>query len=155
MDSDLPDPEGRLTLNGLGLGGQSPRVLYTWTIITQLPSDNPLLEGMIAMTTAPMDIQQRTEIEAATFRRLIDHLQTHTDVQNIELMLTADFCRNCLAKWYSAAAEDQGVEINYEEALKAVYGMPYADWKSKHQKEATPEQLEAFKRQQAQQAQQQ
>jgi hypothetical protein len=102
-----------------------------------------------------MDIQQRTEIEAATFRRLIDHLQTHTDVQNIELMLTADFCRNCLAKWYSAAAEDQGVEINYEEALKAVYGMPYADWKSKHQKEATPEQLEAFKRQQAQQAQQQ
>lgn len=103
----------------------------------------------------PMDTQQRTEIEAAAFRRLVEHLQTHTEVQNIELMLTADFCRNCLAKWYAAAAKDQGIETDYEEALEAVYGMPYGDWKARHQKEATPEQLEAFKRRQAQQAQQQ
>lgn len=102
-----------------------------------------------------MDTHQRTEIEAAAFRRLIEHLQTHTDVQNIELMLTADFCRNCLAKWYASAAKDQGVETDYEKALEAIYGMPYAEWKSKHQKEATSEQLEAYKRRQAQQAQQQ
>lgn len=104
---------------------------------------------------SPMDTQQRTEIEAAAFRRLIAHLQSHNEVQNIELMLTADFCRNCLAKWYAAAAKDLGIETDYEEALKAVYGMPYAEWKTQHQKEATPEQLEAFKRRQAQQAQQQ
>jgi hypothetical protein len=103
----------------------------------------------------PMDTHQRTEIEAAAFRRLIAHLQSHTDVQNIELMLTADFCRNCLAKWYAAAAQDLGTETDYEAALEAVYGMPYAEWKTQHQKEATPEQLEAFKRRQAQQAQQQ
>ncbi|MEN9682230.1 MAG: hypothetical protein RLZZ627_2123 [Pseudomonadota bacterium] len=102
-----------------------------------------------------MDTHQRTEIEAAAFRRLIAHLQSHTDVQNIELMLTADFCRNCLAKWYAAAAQDLGIETDYEAALEAVYGMPYAEWKTQHQKEATPEQLEAFKRRQAQQAQQQ
>lgn len=102
-----------------------------------------------------MDTQQRTEIEAAAFRRLLAHLQSHTDVQNIELMLTADFCRNCLAKWYAAAAKDLGVETDYDEALEAVYGMPYAEWKAQYQKEATPDQLEAFKRRQAQQAQQQ
>lgn len=102
-----------------------------------------------------MDTQQRTEIEAAAFRRLLAHLQSHTDVQNIELMLTADFCRNCLAKWYAAAAKDLGIETDYDEALEAVYGMPYAEWKAQYQKEATPDQLEAFKRRQAQQAQQQ
>lgn len=101
-----------------------------------------------------MDTQQRTEIEAAAFRRLVEHFQTHTDIQNIDLMLTADFCRNCLAKWYASAAQNLGTEIEYEAALEAVYGMPYADWKSKYQKDATPEQLEAFKRRQAQQAQQ-
>lgn len=102
-----------------------------------------------------MNNQQRTEIEAAAFRRLVEHLQVNTEVQNIELMLTADFCRNCLAKWYASAAQDLGLETKYEEALQVVYGMPYADWKLKHQKEASPEQLEAFKRRQAQQAQQQ
>lgn len=104
---------------------------------------------------SPMDTQQRTEIEAAAFRRLIAHLQSHNEVQNIELMLTADFCRNCLAKWYAAAAKDLGIETDYDEALEAVYGMPYAEWKAQYQKEATPDQLEAFKRRQAQQAQQQ
>jgi hypothetical protein len=102
-----------------------------------------------------MDTQQRTELEAAAFRRLIAHLQSHSEVQNIDLMLTADFCRNCLSKWYTAAAKDLGVDCDYETALEAIYGMPYATWKERYQKEATPEQLEAFKRRQAQQAQQQ
>ena len=102
-----------------------------------------------------MDTQQRTEIEAAAFRRLVEHLQKNTGVQNIELMLTADFCRNCLAKWYASAAKDRGIDTDYDAALQAISGMPYADWKALHQKEATPEQLEAFKRRQAQQAQQQ
>ena len=92
----------------------------------------------------PMDTHQRTEIEAAAFRRLIAHLQSHTDVQNIELMLTADFCRNCLAKWYAAAAQDLGTETDYEAALEAVYGMPYDTWKQLYQREAAPDQQKQF-----------
>ncbi len=87
---------------------------------------------------------QQTELEAAAFRRLVLHLQSHTEVQNIELMVLADFCRNCLAKWYVAAAEEQGVELNYEQAREVVYGMPYNEWKDKFQTEATPEQLAAY-----------
>lgn len=88
---------------------------------------------------------QRTEVEAATFRRLVAHLQEHTEVQNIDLMILADFCRNCLAKWYASAAGDQGVEVDYEAARTTVYGMPYAEWKQAHQAPATPEQLAAMK----------
>jgi uncharacterized protein len=102
-----------------------------------------------------MDQHLKTELEAAAFRRLVEHLKRHTDVQNIELMLTADFCRNCLAKWYAAAAKDLDIDCDYDQALEAIYGMPYAKWKTRYQKEASPEQLEAFKRRQAQQAQQQ
>jgi hypothetical protein len=87
---------------------------------------------------------QQTELEAAAFRRLVSHLQTHTEVQNIDLMITGDFCRNCLAKWYTAAAEEQGVAIDYEQAREIVYGMPYGEWKTKFQTEATPEQLAAY-----------
>jgi hypothetical protein len=87
---------------------------------------------------------QQTELEAAAFRRLVSHLQTHTEVQNIDLMITGDFCRNCLAKWYAAAAEEQGVAIDYEQAREIVYGMPYGEWKTKFQTEATPEQLAAY-----------
>lgn len=91
-----------------------------------------------------------TELEAAVFRRLLEHLSRHTDVQNIELMITADFCRNCLAKWYVAAAEERGEVITYEQAREIIYGMPYVEWKSLYQTEATPEQLAAFEvRQQA------
>jgi len=86
----------------------------------------------------------RTEIEAAAFRRLVQHLRDHPEVQNIELMSLADFCRNCLSKWYRAAAEDRGLDISYDEARELVYGMPYAEWKAKYQTEATPEQLKAF-----------
>lgn len=90
------------------------------------------------------------ELEAAVFRRLLEHLNQHTEVQNIELMITADFCRNCLAKWYVAAAEEQGVALDYEQAREIVYGMPYEEWKARYQTEATAEQLAAFKtRQQA------
>ncbi|HWO99782.1 MAG TPA: DUF1244 domain-containing protein [Methylococcus sp.] len=89
-----------------------------------------------------MNETQRTELEATVFRRLVDHLRTHTEVQNIELMIVADFCRNCLAKWYHAAAQELGMtELTYADALQAIYGMPYEEWKSRFQTPATPEQL--------------
>lgn len=95
-----------------------------------------------------MDESTRTELEAATFRRLLQHLQSHTEVQNIELMLLADFCRNCLAKWYSAAAKEKGLDIDYPTAQELIYGMPYSEWKAKYQTEATPEQLQAYEERQ-------
>ncbi len=87
---------------------------------------------------------KQMEIEAAVYRRLVEHLQSKPDVQNIDLMNLADFCRNCLSKWYVTAAKDQGLELDYDQAREQVYGMPYSAWKDKHQKEATPEQLAAF-----------
>ena len=86
----------------------------------------------------------QTEIEAATFRRFLKHLDDHKEVQNIDLMIQADFCRNCLSKWYMAEAAERGEEVDYDQAREHVYGMPYGDWKEKHQAEATPEQLEAM-----------
>lgn len=86
----------------------------------------------------------RQAIETAVFHRLLAHLDERNDVQNIELMNLAGFCRNCLAKWYKAAAEEAGTAISYEEAREIVYGMPYSEWKEKYQKEATPEQLAQF-----------
>ena len=91
-----------------------------------------------------MDPKTQTEIEAAVFRRLLQHFAERTDVQNIDLMNLAGFCRNCLSKWYRAAAEERGIEMDYEQAREVVYGMPYAEWKDKHQKEASAEQLAAF-----------
>jgi len=87
---------------------------------------------------------KQMEIEAAVYRRLVEHLQSKPDVQNIDLMNLADFCSNCLSKWYVAEAKDQGLELDYEQAREQVYGMPYSEWKDKYQKEATPEQLAAF-----------
>ena len=78
--------------------------------------------------------QDRTELEAAAFRRLLQHLDDNKDVQNIELMNLAGFCRNCLAKWYAAAAQDKGLGVDYDQAREIVYGMPYAEWKEKFQK---------------------
>ena len=86
----------------------------------------------------------RTELEAAAFRTLVAHLRERTDVQNIDLMNLAGFCRNCLSKWYRAAAEERGVALTDPEAREIVYGMPYDEWRRKHQKEATPEQKAAF-----------
>jgi hypothetical protein len=88
--------------------------------------------------------EQHEAIEAAVFRRLLAHLDERKDVQNIDLMNLAGFCRNCLSKWYVAAATEEGVEVDYEAARERVYGMPYAEWKSRYQAEATPEQLAAF-----------
>ncbi len=86
-----------------------------------------------------------TELEAAAFRTLVQHLRDNPEVQNIDLMNLAGFCRNCLSKWYRAAAEERGIDMEYEAAREIVYGMPYADYKAKHRKEATPEQLAAFR----------
>ena len=82
-----------------------------------------------------MDEKTRMEVEAVVLRRLVDHLQMHTEVQNIDLMNLAGFCRNCLSKWYREAAEERGIEMSYEEARELIYGMPYAQWKAKYQKE--------------------
>jgi len=90
------------------------------------------------------DPQTQLELEAATFRRLRDFLREHTEVQNIDLMNLAGFCRNCLAKWYRAEAEEKGVALDYEAARELIYGMPFAEWKAKHQTEASPAQQAAF-----------
>ena len=86
------------------------------------------------------------ELEAAVFRRLLEHLDSRKDVQNIDLMNLAGFCRNCLSKWYVAAAAEAGESIDLEQAREMVYGMPYSEWKAKHQTEATAEQLAAFEK---------
>lgn len=91
-----------------------------------------------------MNDEQRTQLEAAAFRRLVAHLQNRTDVQNIDLMNLSGFCRNCLSKWYKEEADLKGLDIDKEAAREIVYGMPYSDWKSKYQIEATPEQQQSF-----------
>jgi hypothetical protein len=88
--------------------------------------------------------EQRTEFEAAAFRRLVAHLRERTDVQNIDLMNLAGFCRNCLSNWYLDAAKEAGVDLSKDESRIAVYGMPYEEWKARYQKEATGEQKAAF-----------
>ncbi|MEP4484132.1 DUF1244 domain-containing protein [Marinobacter alexandrii] len=89
-------------------------------------------------------MSDKDKIEAAVFRRLLAHLDDRKDVQNIELMNLAGFCRNCLSKWYVAAAEEAGDNVDYDAARERVYGMPYGEWKDQYQKEATAEQLAAF-----------
>ena len=91
-----------------------------------------------------MDDKTRTELEAAAFRRLIAHFRERTDVQNIDLMNLAGFCRNCFSKWYREAAEEKGIDMDLDEAREIVYGMPFTEWKAKYQTEATPEQKKAF-----------
>ncbi|HEY5598795.1 MAG TPA: DUF1244 domain-containing protein [Kiloniellales bacterium] len=91
-----------------------------------------------------MDKRTQTELEAAAFRRLVAHLRERTDVQNIDLMNLSGFCRNCLSKWYAAAAQERGISVDYDKAREMIYGMPYADWKAKYQTEATAEQKAAY-----------
>lgn len=91
-----------------------------------------------------IDPQTRQELEAAAFRTLVDHLRERTDVQNIDLMNLAGFCRNCLSKWYRAAAEERGMDLSYDEAREIVYGVPYEEWKARHQTDASAEQKAAF-----------
>ena len=91
-----------------------------------------------------MDDATRTELEAAAFRRLRDHLQTRTDVQNIDMMNLAGFCRNCLSRWYQEAADARGIDMGKEEAREAFYGMPYGEWREMHQTEASDAQKTTF-----------
>ena len=91
-----------------------------------------------------MDNQTKEALEAAVFRRLVSHLQQRTDVQNIDMMITAGFCRNCLGDWFREAAAEKGLTLDKEQARASVYGMPTGEWKAKYQKEATPEQKAAF-----------
>lgn len=94
--------------------------------------------------TDDIDDKTRTEIEAAVYRKLIEHLRRYPEVQNIDLMNLAYFCRNCLSKWYRSAAAEHGIELDYDAAREIVYGMPYAEYKQQYSREATPEQLAAF-----------
>jgi len=92
------------------------------------------------------DPAARTELEAAAFRRLVEHLRSRADVQNIDLMNLAGFCRNCLSNWYKDAADERGLPLSKEESREIVYGMPYDEWKAKHQAEASPDARSAFGR---------
>lgn len=94
-----------------------------------------------------LDETTRTALEAAAFRRLLEHLNTRTDVQNIDLMNLAGFCRNCLSNWYREAAEAKGIEMTKDQSREVVYGMPYDEWRARHQTEASPEQKAAFAKQ--------
>ena len=91
-----------------------------------------------------MTLDKTTQIEAAVFRQLIDHLDSNKDVQNIELMNLANFCRNCLAKWYASAADNEGISMSYDDARDIIYKMPFSEWKALYQKPATEEQLRIF-----------
>lgn len=102
-----------------------------------LTQNNNSIDKMTDKTT-------KTQIEADVFRKLLKHLDNNKDVQNIELMNLANFCRNCLAKWYMASAEDLGESIDYDQAREMIYGMPYSQWKDQFQTKATPEQLAVF-----------
>ncbi len=91
-----------------------------------------------------IDRETQVELEAAAFRRLVQHLRDRPDVQNIDLMILANFCRNCLSNWYQDAADEKGIALSKDEARTLIYGMPYDQWKAQHQTEATPEQLAAY-----------
>lgn len=101
------------------------------------------------MTDKPMptiDPATQTELEAAAFRRLLEHLRTRTDVQNIDMMNQSGFCRNCLSNWYKDAAEAKGISVSKEQSREIIYGEPYAEWQAKYQKEASSEQLADFEK---------
>ncbi len=101
---------------------------------------------MLLVTEDLVNQPTETELQAAAFQRLVRHLREHAEVQNIDLMNLAGFCRNCLAKWYRAAAEDRGLTMDYEQAREIIYGMPYTEWKEKHQREATGAQQADFQK---------
>jgi len=115
-----------------------PEIRYTRAL--------PIKMGSGKTGDIKMDEKTRTELEAAVFRRLVAHLRERTDIQNIDLMIVADFCRNCLGDWYREAAAEKGIALEKDDAREMVYGMPPAEWKKRYQKEATPEQLAAFER---------
>jgi hypothetical protein len=93
-----------------------------------------------------LDANTRTELEAAAFRKLVEHLRKRSDVQNIDLMNLAGFCRNCLSNWYQEAAKAKGIDVGKDAAREMIYGMPYEEWRARYHKEATPEQKAAFEK---------
>jgi uncharacterized protein len=105
-----------------------------------------LSNSSTAETTMAVDEKTTTELEAAVYRRLVEHLRAHPDVQNIDLMNLAGFCRNCLSNWMKDAADTKGVPMTKEESREIVYGMPYEEWRALHQKEATSAQKAAFEK---------
>jgi uncharacterized protein len=107
------------------------------------PAQSGLLQQR-KVAVMPIDEKTRTELEAAAFRRLLEHLRSRTDVQNIDLMNLAGFCRNCLSNWMKDAADQNGVPMTKEESREAIYGMPFEEWKAKYQNEASKSQLAAF-----------
>jgi len=111
-------------------------------------SSRDYLEGrpIVDCGELAMDDKTRTELEAAAFRRLLEHLRTRTDVQNIDMMNLAGFCRNCLSNWMKEAADAKGVPMTKDQSREAIYGMPFEDWKAKHQKEAGAEKLATFEK---------
>jgi hypothetical protein len=112
------------------------------------PHDNDYLgsQATEAILTMTLDDKTRTELEAAVYRRLVEHLRSRADVQNIDLMNLAGFCRNCLSNWMKEAADAKGLGMTKDESREAVYGMPYDEWRAKHQKEASPDQKAAFEK---------
>jgi hypothetical protein len=99
---------------------------------------------MLFLSERNMTNEQQTELEAATFRRLLQHLDSNKQVQNIDLMLLADFCRNCLSKWYLSEAQSRDIDLSDDQAREHIYKMPYSEWKQEHQLPATTEQMKAF-----------
>jgi hypothetical protein len=112
------------------------------SVAGSISGSKPCNDGIKAMA---IDDKTRTELEAAAFRRLLGHLRERTDVQNLDLMNLAGFCRNCLSNWLKDAADEKGVALSKDESREAVYGMPYETWKATYQGAATPEQLAAMK----------
>jgi hypothetical protein len=107
---------------------------------------NRYIRGDLWSKAMALDDKTRTELEAAAFRHLLDHLRSRTDVQNIDLMSLAGFCRNCLSNWMKDAADAKGVPMTKDESREAVYGMPFEEWKAKYQREATKEQIANFEK---------
>jgi hypothetical protein len=108
-----------------------------WPIFVEIDDRSPPM---------PLDDKTRTELEAAVYRRLVAHLRARTDVQNIDLMNLAGFCRNCLSNWMKDAADEKGIPMSKDESREIVYGMPYDEWRAKHQTEASPAQKAAFEK---------
>ena len=120
--------------------------MFGYDLFGKPASPFPDYASKVGPTAMTIDDKTRTELEAAAFRRLVEHLRSRTDVQNIDLMNLAGFCRNCLSNWMKEEADAMGVAVSKEESREAIYGMPYETWKSKFQGSATPEQLDAMKK---------
>jgi uncharacterized protein len=126
----------------LAHGGDSAGFFGLWQDVSR----TPMFAITLTRSSQAMDDKTRTELEAAVYRRLVDHLRSRSDVQNIDMMNFAGFCRNCLSNWMKDAADAKGVAMSKDESRQIVYGMPYDEWRKKHQKEASPDQKAAFEK---------